>query len=76
MDSNPTKQDGPLDGSISGTIGGGGRETGGPTDRPKPSDTPAPRPEDAASGRLAPDAIGATRQDQELSVTDVEPPSD
>jgi hypothetical protein len=60
MDTRTTKQDGPLDGSVSGTIGGGGPETGGPTDRPKPPDTPPVHPEDAASGRRAPDAIGAT----------------
>ncbi|HZT77363.1 MAG TPA: hypothetical protein VFA27_11940 [Vicinamibacterales bacterium] len=63
MDTKPTKEEGPLDGSVSGTIGGGGPETGGPTDRPTPPDTPPVKPEDAASGRLAPDAIGATKQD-------------
>ena len=70
MDSKPTKQDGPLDGSVSGTIGGGGPETGGPTERPEAREMPAPHPEDAASGRRAPDTIGATRQDQDLSVTE------
>src|SRR5437763_13964009 len=53
-------KDGPLDGSTSGTIGGGGPETGGPTERPKAPDMPPAHPEDAASGRRAPDAIGAT----------------
>ncbi len=51
------QQRGPLDGSTSGTIGGGGPETGGPTDRPKPPEMPPTHPEDAASGRLAPDGI-------------------
>ena len=72
MDSKPTKQDGPLDGSVSGTIGGGGPETGGPTERPGAPETPAVHPEDAASGRLAPDPIGATRQDRELDVTEAD----
>jgi hypothetical protein len=57
---------GPLDGSTSGTIGGGGRETGGPTSRPEPPDTPKVKPEDAASGRLAPDPLGATAEPDEL----------
>ena len=51
---------GPLDGSTSGTIGGGGRETGGPTPRPRPSDTPPARPENAAGGRMAPDPLAST----------------
>jgi hypothetical protein len=50
---------GPLDGSTSGTIGGGGRETGGPTDRGDAPDMPDVNPDDAASGRRAPDALGA-----------------
>ena len=33
-DQNQDKKAGPLDGSTSGTIGGGGAETGGPTERP------------------------------------------
>lgn len=57
---------GPLDGSTSGTIGGGGRETGGPTVRPSPPETPAAKPDDAASGRLAPDPLDATAQPDEL----------
>jgi hypothetical protein len=60
------KTRGPLDGSTSGTIGGGGPESGGPTDRPRPPEMPAPKPEDAASGRLAPDTIDAVVQDDEL----------
>ena len=68
------KQSGPLDGSTSGTIGGGGRETGGPTDRPAPSETPAVKPDDAASGRMAPDALGATRQEKVPSATVEESP--
>jgi len=53
---------GPLDGSVSGTIGGGGSEAGGPTERPKAPEIPKVKPEDAASGRLAPDPLGATVQ--------------
>jgi hypothetical protein len=63
------KQDktaGPLDGSTSGTIGGGGPETGGPTDRPRAPEMPEAKPENAASGRLAPDPIGATEEPDEL----------
>jgi hypothetical protein len=56
----PDSAQGPLDGSTSGTIGGGGAETGGPTPRPAAPDMPAVKPENAASGRRAPDAIGAT----------------
>lgn len=54
------RQDGPLDGSTSGTIGGGGRDTGGPTSRPRGPDTPPVHPDDGASGRLAPDPLAAT----------------
>jgi hypothetical protein len=54
------KKDGPLDGSVSGTIGGGGRETGGPTERPKPPETPPVHPDDAAGGRLGPDGLGSS----------------
>lgn len=57
---------GPPDGSTSGTIGGGGSETGGPTERPIPPEMPKVKPENAASGRRAPDAIGATREPDEL----------
>jgi len=59
----------PLDGSTSGTIGGGGKETGGPTARPEPPDTPEVKPENAASGRRAPDPIGATAEPDPPSVT-------
>jgi hypothetical protein len=51
----------PLDGSTSGTIGGGGPETGGPSDRQGGGD-PAAKPENAASGRLAPDDVSATQE--------------
>ena len=68
MDQKPGRKEGPLDGSVSGTIGGGGPETGGPTDRPAPPDMPPAHPEDAASGRRAPDALGATEQIDELTV--------
>src|SRR2546430_16879096 len=47
-------KDGPLDGSTSGTIGGGGPETGGPTERPKAPDMPPAHPENAATGRSPP----------------------
>jgi len=60
------RKSGPLDGSVSGTIGGGGPESGGPTERPEPPDTPRVRPENAASGRRAPDALGATAEPDEL----------
>jgi hypothetical protein len=60
------KKSGPLDGSTSGAIGGGGPETGGPTDRPGAPESPAADPEKAASGRLAPDPIDATVQRDEL----------
>jgi hypothetical protein len=56
----------PLDGSVSGTIGGGGRETGGPTERPEPPETPPVNPDDAASGRRAPDPLGATEEPDEI----------
>jgi len=58
----------PLDGSVSGTIGGGGAEAGGPTERPKGPDMPAPNPDDAASGRLAPDPLGAAEEGSEVRV--------
>ena len=56
----------PLDGSTTGTIGGGGPESGGPTPRPSGPDTPDVKPENAASGRRAPDPIGATAEPDEL----------
>jgi len=61
-----TDKSGPLDGSVSGTIGGGGPDTGGPTERPAPPDTPEVIPDNAASGRRAPDPIGATTEPDEL----------
>jgi hypothetical protein len=57
---------GPLDGSVSGTVGGGGPESGGPTERPAPPEAPKVKPEDAASGRMAPDTIGATTEPDEI----------
>jgi hypothetical protein len=59
---------GPLDGSTSGTIGGGGAETGGPTERPSPPETPRTRPENAASGRCEPDALGAAVAPDDLDI--------
>jgi hypothetical protein len=56
------KKSGPLDGSVSGTIGGGGPETGGPSKRPVPPDTPKVKPQDAASGRKAPDDLASTAE--------------
>jgi hypothetical protein len=56
----------PLDGSVTGTIGGGGPESGGPVSRPAPPDMPPVKPEHAASGRRAPDAIGATVEPDSL----------
>jgi hypothetical protein len=65
---NDDKKRGPLDGSVSGTIGGGGPEPGGPTERPDAPEMPATKPENAASGRLlAPDPIGATAEPDELT---------
>jgi hypothetical protein len=60
------KKSGALDGSSSGTIGGGGPETGGPTPRPTAPETPAFNPDDIASGRLAPDPVGAGQQPDPL----------
>ena len=57
---------GPLDGSTSGTIGGGGPESGGPTERPNAPDMPPVDPENAASGRRAPDPIGSTAEPDEI----------
>jgi hypothetical protein len=57
---------GPLDGSVSGTIGGGGPDSGGPTDRPDAPDMPKVKPENAASGRLEPSAIDAAIEPEEL----------
>jgi hypothetical protein len=62
----PKDKHGPLDGSTSGTIGGGGAETGGPTDRPEAPAIPKVKPDDAASGRLSPDTIGAGIEPDEL----------
>ena len=64
---------GPLDGSTSGTIGGGGAESGGPTRRPKGPDMPAVDPDNAASGRRAPDALdgAADRDPLKTGPTDV-----
>jgi hypothetical protein len=59
-------EDGPLDGSTTGTIGGGGRETGGSTDRPKPPEITPTRPEHAASGRRAPDPLAGTTTPDDL----------
>jgi hypothetical protein len=56
----------PLDGSVSGTIGGGGRETGGPTERPEAPDMPPVKPENAASGRLDPDLVDNAIETDEL----------
>jgi len=61
----PEPQDGPLDGSTSGTIGGGGPTTGGPTTHPKPPEIPPTRPENAASGRLEPEPLAEAKQDPE-----------
>jgi hypothetical protein len=60
------RPDGPLDGSTSGTIGGGGPDTGGSTARPPAPDTPPVHPDDAASGRLAPDPLDAFQEKDDL----------
>jgi hypothetical protein len=57
---------GPLDGSTSGTIGGGGPQSGGATPRPEAPEMPPVNPDDAASGRLAPDPLQPTRQGEEF----------
>jgi len=60
---------GPLDGSVNGTIGGGGADSGGATDRPAAPaapETSVAKPETAARGRRAPDPIGATAEPDEL----------
>jgi hypothetical protein len=64
----PVSKNDPLDGSVSGTIGGGGPDTGGSTERPNPPDMPAVNPDDAASGRRAPDPLGATTDPKPLPV--------
>ncbi|HZR26540.1 MAG TPA: hypothetical protein VFA59_23295 [Vicinamibacterales bacterium] len=55
------RKEGPLDGSTSGTIGGGGPESGGPTPRAQPPDHPPVNLDDAASGRLAPDPLNVPK---------------
>jgi hypothetical protein len=60
------RPDGPLDGSTSGTIGGGGREQGGSTRQPAPPEMPPADPENAASGRRTPNALDATEEPDEL----------
>src|SRR5262249_16881536 len=72
MANDPRLKDGPLDGSTSGTIGGGGPETGGPGERATVPDVPRSKPEDAASGPLTPDAIDAATPVDDLK----SPPSD
>ena len=57
---------GPLDGSTSGTIGGGGPESGGPTPRPKAPEFPPTNPDDAASGRVSPEPLAEFEQRDEL----------
>ena len=57
---------GPLDGSVTGTIGGGGPDTGGPTPHPDAPDMPKVKLENAAGGRRAPDPLGATQDPDEL----------
>lgn len=57
---------GPLDGSTSGTIGGGGAESGGPTERSEAPEMPKAKPENAASGRRAPDVVDAIHPEDEL----------
>lgn len=63
----PGRQDGPLDGSTSGSIGGGGPQTGGPTSRQPGPEPPVPHPDDAASGRRAPDTVGAMNEPDEMA---------
>jgi hypothetical protein len=67
------RPDGPLDGSTSGTIGGGGKATGGSAARQPPPEMPDVNPEDAASGRGAPDPLDAATPPDDLGpgATDV-----
>jgi len=58
------RPDGPLDGSTSGTIGGGGPESGGSSAHERAPEIPRVRPEDAASGRRAPDPLDAVDRDE------------
>lgn len=58
---------GPLDGSTSGTIGGGGPQTGGPTQRPAAAEMPPANPGNAASGRKGPDAVDAANPPDPLT---------
>jgi hypothetical protein len=71
----PEDKDGPLDGSVSGTIGGGGPESGGPTERQEAPELPPVKPDNAAGGRLAPDPLGAAVPPDELApgASDVTP---
>jgi len=50
---------GPLDGNVTGTIGGGGPESGGHARRQRAPEFPPVKPENAASGRREPDPIAA-----------------
>src|SRR5439155_5536809 len=61
------RPNGPLDGSTSGTIGGGGRETGGSTIYPPAPDMPPVKPDNAASGRRAPDPLSASKERDDLA---------
>jgi hypothetical protein len=69
--------DGPLDGGTSGTIGGGGAETGGSTQHPPPGDE-AGRPDNAASGRRSADPVTTSVLPDELKpgATSVSRPRD
>jgi hypothetical protein len=70
----PNRRDSdPLDGSTSGTIGGGGPESGGRSERAAPPDTPPMKPDNAASGRLAPDPLASSvdRDDLRAGASDV-----
>ena len=61
------RPNGPLDGSTSGTIGGGGRETGGSTIHPPAPEMPPVKPDNAASGRRAPDPLSASKERDDLA---------
>jgi hypothetical protein len=53
-----TTRNGPLDGSVTGTIGGGGPDSGGPTPHPAAPEMPPAKPANAAGGRRAPEPPG------------------
>ena len=60
------EKSGPLDGSVSGTIGGGGPETGGPTKRPIPPNTPKAKPDKRPERPARTDYLAPTGEPDDL----------